>query len=106
MWTLCEEVGLYGSLGLKIAAEDKTLTSVILFHFLNQMYAEGNEIVMPIRTITKVTAVPFRLIKTFVVQIEELDSSVRGTIGKRSNPILTYALYVKYCVDAAIRLDS
>jgi hypothetical protein len=81
--SLCDEViRLYASLGLKIA-EDKTLTSTHLFHFLNRMYAEGSKIVMPFRTITKISPNLICLINTFAGQIEELGSSSQGAaVGK------------------------
>jgi hypothetical protein len=77
-----------------------------VFHFLNRMYAEGSEIVMPFRTITKISPNPFCLINTFAGQIEELGSSSRGAIGKGADPILLYAIYIRGCFDAAIHFDT
>jgi hypothetical protein len=51
--TLCDTVTrAYGRLGLTVAA-DKTLVSTHVFHFLNKFFAEGSEIMLPLRTIMK-----------------------------------------------------
>jgi hypothetical protein len=81
---------IYKALGLKIA-EDKTLTLVILFHFLNRMYAKGSKIVMPFCIFTKICSdlsIPSQL---------KLDSfmRVRGAIAKVTDPVVAYALYIR-----------
>jgi Mononegavirales RNA dependent RNA polymerase len=102
--TLCETVTrAYGRLGLTVAP-DKTLVSMHVFHFLNRFFAEGSEIMLPLRTIMKVGADPFALIRSFRGQIDELSSTVRRAVAKGADPTLLYCLYAIECCRVAYRL--
>ncbi len=92
-------------MGLK-AASDKTIISTHQFHFLNRHFAEGSEILLPIRTLMKIGRDPFVFIVSFQASLDKISCTCRGAVAKGADPILVYAMYLREAFTVVFRYDS
>lgn len=97
-----EITNTYSRLGLEVATE-KTIISTNSFHFLNRLYAEGSEVLLPFRTLMKISQDPFRTVVSFNTDVEEATSSARGAIAKGACSVLAYVMYVRSAISSALR---